>query len=666
MKDFFTFLLAAALCPVGIAAQDSSPAGRHKLPGRSAILQSTEAIVLTDASVHEPRRAVPDDGREYSVVLEENFSLFTPGSEDDPDKTFLEGADETIPSRYTHTPGWKGRSVMAAGGAVCLGFYTDPYTHTTMTGQLELPELDLHKDAGRAYLSFKAKPLPPDVDMLTIRWITQPDEEHPLGTTGEEQTVYIQPGRWQTVEVDLTECPDKACIQIYSQYHELLIDDLRLVQHQPEVDAPKALKWTDFTGDSFTAHWTEVEGADHYVLNCFYIRREATEEFPADYKYVAKNLEVKENYYHFTNLKPEKTYYYYVRAVSPSGQMSEESQCVEVMALTVPAGVTIDNVVKESFDVSWEPVLNAESYIVSTSVAHVAPHDEDYELANDDFSGIVSQGSVGEPYGNTYGYYDMDVYGMKRAGWEMYEGGLINGGICLHNYVSSYGEQYYGELVSPIYLLSQSTGDITLEADFATLDTGVKPYIQVAVVKTVDGKSTWTLGAGGEVDVELSPDWKHVRLDYHVNPGLVRVSIGTTDGGWLYVDNVRLSIGLPKDGIQILPYHRREVYAEDGLQLTVPTPDRTRDDAYGVSITAKRRKPGSSFFPIYVYSDESPIYDVPDIDWEAGLRESLAGDAAAVDETAYYNLQGIRIQAPVRGQVCIRRQGGKSSKLIAR
>lgn len=218
MKDFFTFLLAAALCPVGIAAQDSSPAGRHKLPGRSAILQSTEAIVLTDASVHEPRRAVPDDGREYIVVLEEDFSLFTAGSEDDPDKTFLEGADETIPSRYTHTPGWKGRSVMAAGGAVCLGFYTDPYTHTTMTGQLELPELDLHKDAGRAYLSFKAKPLPPDVDMLTIRWITQPDEEHPLGTTGEEQTVYIQPGRWQTVEVDLTECPDKACIQIYSQY----------------------------------------------------------------------------------------------------------------------------------------------------------------------------------------------------------------------------------------------------------------------------------------------------------------------------------------------------------------------------------------------------------------------------------------------------------------
>lgn len=616
----------ASSSPELCAQTECAAVKSHAFTGlRGIVRPGHRPQAFVNAAVKAPAKALPDDGRDYETVIEEDFSLFTAGSVDDPDKNYLEGADEVIPSRYTHTPGWKGRGVMSAGGSVCIGFVTDPYTHATMTGQLELPELDLHKDAGRAYLSFKARPLPPDVDMLTIRWVTPPDPENPFGTSGEEQTVYIQPGHWQTVEVDLTKCPSNACVQIFSEYHEVLLDDIVIKQHRPEIDAPKALKWTDYTGDSFTANWTAVEGADHYVLNCFYIRREATEEMPADYKYILKDKEVDGTSYHFTGLSQERVYYYYVRAAGPSGQLSEESQVVEVMALTVPAGVEFANVTTNGFDVSWNHVYNAESYEVRTSLAHVAEEDEDFELINDDFSAIVSQGSVGDPYGNTYGYYDMDVYGMKRAGWVMYEGGVIDGGVCFHNYVSSYGEKYYGELVSPILILSQTTGDITIEADYATLDKGVKPYIQVAVVETVDGKTGWTLGAGGEIDVDLDKDWKHVKLEYKVKPGIVRFSLGCTDGGWLYMDNLRITAHLPKGGIQVMPYHCREIAEEDGHSIYVPTPDRTPNDAYGVSLTAIRRKPGTTFFPIYIYSDDSPIYDVPDVEW-SGVSAAIAGD----------------------------------------
>lgn len=646
MKDIFTLLPAALmmLLPVDMsAAPDALQLRSHRIAGvRGEAFAAEPRLPFVNAAVKAPAKAVPDDGREYVTVIEEDFSLFTAGSEDNPDKTFLEGNDEVIPSKYTHTPGWKGRGVMSAGGAVCLGFVKDPYTQATMTGQIELPPLDLHKDAGRAYLSFKAKPLPPDVDMLTIRWVTPADTENPFGTTGEEQTVYIQPGKWQKVEVDLTECPENACVQIFSEYHEVLLDDIKIMQHQPEVDAPKALKWTDYTGDSFTAHWSKVEGADHYILNCFYIRREATEEMPADYKYILKDKELTDTLYHFTNLKPERVYYYYVRAVGPTGQLSEESRVVEVMALTVPAGVTFNNVTSKGFDVSWDPVLNAESYEVNTSLAHVAPADEEFDLINDDFSAIVNEGTIGNPYGNTYGYYDMNVYGMNRAGWVMYDGGVINGGVCFHNYISAYGEQYYGELVSPIYIISQSTGDITIEADFATDDKGVMPYIQVAVVEKIDGKSTWVLGAGGTIDVDLNREWKHVKLQYKVKPGIIRFSIGCTDGDWLYMDNLRIAIGLPKGGIQVMPYHSREVYVDEGLTLHVPTPDRTENDAYGVSITAVRRKPGSTFFPIYIYSDDSPYYDVPDVDW-TGVAD-VSTDSAGI--TAKSVAGGMEISNP--------------------
>lgn len=649
MKDLFTLLIAlpAMLLPFDISAQPKAESLRPqpRATMRGAVQQVPLKAPVFNAAVKAPAKAVPNDGREYVTVIEEDFSLFTAGTPDNPDKTYLEGTNEVIPSKYTHTPGWKGRGVMSAGGAVCLGFVTDAYTQATMTGQLELPALDLHKDAGRAYLSFKAKPLPPDVDVVTIRWVTEPDLEHPFGTTGDEQTVYIQPGNWQTVEVDLTECPENACVQIFSEYHELLIDDVKIMQHQPEVDAPKALKWTDYTGDSFTAHWTKVENADHYVLNAFYIRREATEEMPADYKYILKDASVADTCYHFTGLKEERVYYYYVRAASASGQLSEESQVVEVMALKVPSGIEIKNVEREGFDVSWEHVYNAESYEVSTMLAHHASEEEDFDLVNDDFSGIVSNGSVGDPYGNTYGYYDMNVYGMNRAGWVMYDGGIINGGLCFHNYISSYGEQYYGELVSPIYIISQSTGDIIIEADYATTDPGVKPYIQVAVVEKIDGKSTWVLGAGGEINVDLDKNWKHVKLQYKVKPGIIRFSLGCTDGGWLYMDNLRIAAHLPKDGIQIMPYNCREVYEEEGHSLHVATADRTQSDAYGVSITAIRRKPGSYFFPIYIYSDESPIYDVPDIDW-TGVS-GVSADANTVSALAVAGGIGINNPAGV-------------------
>lgn len=574
-------------------------AATQRVPGRQAFVRAGVG----------PQRAVPDDGREYEAVIEEDFSLMTAGSEENPDKNYIENPDFSIPAKYTHQPGWSGRGIMQAGGAICIGKVIDPSTQQEMTGQIETPLTDLHRDNGKAYLSFRAKSMLPGYDMLTIRWVT--DDVMP--TTGEAQTVYINGSVWSTVEVNLTKCPSNAIIQIWSETTEVLIDDIKVEQYHSPIDSPKALKWTEYTGDSFVANWEPVEGADHYLLNVFYIRREGTEDQLPDYKYILTDYETTETSHRLTGLDPDKVYLYYVFAVNAQGQMSEASQTVEVMALTVPDGIVIDRVKPESFTVSWNPVRNAEGYGFQAVLTHTAQSDEDYALIDELFDCIKSEGTIGDPRTNAVGLYDMDSYGLSRASWVMYEGGIIDGGICLHNYVSTYGEQYYGELVSPILTIGESTGEITLEGEFASLD-GVRPYIQVAVPGVVDGQTQWVLGAGGEIKEDIGSDWTYVKQTYKVKPGLVRFSIGCTDGGWLYIDNLSLSVKLPQGAKQTLPYHYNETKELEYPHYTCPTPDRTAGDKYSFALMAARQKPGAYFIPIYVTSDWSELIEVPEPD----------------------------------------------------
>lgn len=573
----------------------------------------------------------PDDGREYTTVLEEDFSLCTAGSDIDPNPEFINTANYKIPSQYTHTPGWGGRAVMQAGGAICLGKYTDTFTGTEMTGQIETPELDLHRNQGTAYLTFRAKSMPNVFDMVSVRWVAETDM---LPVTGEEQTFPVNGLQWSTIEVELTDCPSNAVIQIFSESSELFIDDIKVEQFQPEIEAPTALKWTDFTGDSFTANWTAVEGADHYVFNCFYIRRQGSEDQLPSYKYIAKDVEVTDNFYHLENLDPTKVYYYYVRAVTATGVLSEESEVVEVLALTVPSGIRVSDISKEGFLVEWDPVLNAEGYGFQAVLDHKALTDETYALLDENFDKIVNDGTIGQPYVNNIGLYDMDSYGLSRANWIMYEGGVINGALAFTNSVSSYGTEYYGELVSPIMSIGQSTGDITIEADFASLE-GVHPYVQIAVPGVVDGQNQWVLGAGGEIKQTIGKDWTHVKATYKVNPGLVRFSIGCTDGGWLYMDNLKISVNLPKDAVQRVLYHYNEI--KEGLDAPgyfCNTPDRTQGDTYSFALMAARQRPGSYMIPVYVLSDWTDLTPVSNegIDW-SGI-ESVATDATSFSATA--------------------------------
>lgn len=626
----FTTLFAGSLCLSAFANQ-SLQYKSAEAPIRNAIsvAQANESQPTFTTKSVKPLRE--DDGREYTTLLEEDFSLCTAGATDNPDVNYIENNYYEIPSQYTHTPGWGGRAVMQAGGAICLGKFTDQYSGEEITGYIDLPELDLHRDYGTAYVSFRAKLLSGDYDMVNVRWTATTDF---LPETSEAVTSYVNGFGWTTIEVTLTECPENAVIQIFSETTELLIDDIKVEQFQPEIDAPTALKWTDFTGDSFTANWSAVDGADHYIFNCFYIRRQGSEDQLPSYKYIARDVETTETSYHLSGLDRTKTYYYYVRAVNADGVKSEESACVEVLDLCVPSGIKVDEVTKESFTVSWDPVFNAEGYGFQAVLDHTAQMNEDYALIDEPFDGVECAGSIGDVYTNNIGLYDMDSYGMTRANWVMYEGGVIDGAIALHNYVSSYGTQYYGELVSPIMSIGQTTGEVTIEADFATLDKGVKPYLQIAVPGVVDGQTQWTLGGGGEINAVIGSTWSHVKRTYQVKPGLIRFSIGCTDGGWLYVDNLRISVKMDAGASQRVLYRYDEIKDNiDAPSYTCKTTDRQAGDEYSFALMAARQRPGSYMIPTYILSEWSPLTQVPSLPYDEDGVDSITAEATAFTAT---------------------------------
>ena len=120
------YLLVLAFCFFAITSFAAQPKGKAVRLSKERIanlqMRSNPASAL---------RATASD-----VILSEDFSKFTKGSEAAPDATDIGdcGNADEIPSQYTQTPGWWGYGVYQAGGVAYLGIDCEDYL-----GWLETP-----------------------------------------------------------------------------------------------------------------------------------------------------------------------------------------------------------------------------------------------------------------------------------------------------------------------------------------------------------------------------------------------------------------------------------------------------------------------------------------------------------------------------------------------
>lgn len=264
-KSLLVSTLAVAFCAIVALA------GTHKVKKIMVDNIQKSTTVKSLKSLSKAGEAA-DETPNLQVLLEEDFSKFTAGSEATPDATDV--ADATtgyIADELTNTPGWSGDGVFQAGGCAYIGI-VDEGTDNEDTGFLNTSTFDGSGNGGYIVVTFRARVAEEGAtDAVEFVSIDEDDinESDPMSGIVDYKQVAIT-DQWAEYEVELKSGAANASIQLYAYQSPIYIDDIKVTQAvKIDVPAPEALAATNVTPTSFTANWSAVEGATSYMLTVF-------------------------------------------------------------------------------------------------------------------------------------------------------------------------------------------------------------------------------------------------------------------------------------------------------------------------------------------------------------------------------------------------------------
>ncbi len=212
------------------------------------------------------------------VVVDEDFSKFTAGSESAPDAAVVNDEYNAFPDGMLGVAGWIGGGVHQAGGcAALMGYMYNPYPEygdmyaQKVGGYITTPYTALWGDLT---LTFRAKRiaggLTEEAGKAPQLWVAVCDYDEGPVDAGQYFTLTDQ---WQTFTFTSSKASFNQCaVQFSAQYTDLLIDDIKLTRKRNTMPAPTEVAVSNLSNTSFRVDWAEVADADHYLVNIY--RRE--------------------------------------------------------------------------------------------------------------------------------------------------------------------------------------------------------------------------------------------------------------------------------------------------------------------------------------------------------------------------------------------------------
>lgn len=206
-----------------------------------------------------------DDAKHKVVVIDEDFSGFTDGTEDNPSTaTILDDMDNFVNksalkpySEALSYKEWGGHGLFSAGG--CLAIANGMFLNTPagdMSGEVTLTfRARLSKAGGSTTLN-----------ALKLMFISR------SSLVDYEVKFYSLTDEWQTFTYTSTLGDfEHSGFQFLSMYDSniVLVDDIRLEQVKTSIPAPKVQEAENMTDTSFKAVWNKSIEADHYLLSVF-------------------------------------------------------------------------------------------------------------------------------------------------------------------------------------------------------------------------------------------------------------------------------------------------------------------------------------------------------------------------------------------------------------
>ncbi len=196
------------------------------------------------------------------TILNEDFSLFTAGSEDAPDFTPIV-SDYVLDENLTHEPGYTGGDIYQAGGICLLGkedYFWGGYINTPVK-----------EYTGIITLTFKAKAVYNNKSNVHISFIDDPWANYPASVT---ETGYYSldmdsSDGWQSYEYVFLVDYLETCALQFNTYDAIMLDDIVLTRPAEWIATPDTKPADQFTLNGFRANWHPVPNADEYLLNIY-------------------------------------------------------------------------------------------------------------------------------------------------------------------------------------------------------------------------------------------------------------------------------------------------------------------------------------------------------------------------------------------------------------
>lgn len=471
------------LTALAVSAMSGTQAEAQNLLSRSTAKAPAKTTMGFQAQKKGPvaqlmRAGSPTDYGTPVEVINEDFSLMTAGSYGAPDES-VTLTSETLSKypfwinmlpEFTHQPGWGGHYLSPAGGSVA--------TSDGEGGNLNTPMLDCSGNQGVVFLEFKART---DQGVASQPILVEGAETHNMAPSWDQLgSVMINDvsSDWKTYTLKYYGGGPYTMFNLVRQQfsqddevHRVYFDDVRVYTIKPYIAMPTALPYTDYEGESFTAHWTKVDGAVSYRLNVY--SKDATGDDPNNpqvtVNYLLQNQTVTDTAYTVDGTESGKTYYYTVQAVNADGKVSFECPEMEVYDLVPPMMEDATVAADSTYTAKWSKVPSAEVYNYWAYYQIVATHTGEFKVTNEPLTGLqMLDGSeitwsLDDPTYNSYDNYVIQPY-QKQAGW------IAKQGIPYPDCVSVDGWQYIfnhndAGLVSPELDLSKDGGKVTVKVD---------------------------------------------------------------------------------------------------------------------------------------------------------------------------------------------------------
>lgn len=472
------------------------------------------------------------------IVLFEDFSKFTAGSEETPDLTEISDIESgEIPASYTNIFGWYGAGIFQAGGTCFIDIVEYP-SGDDDTGVLETPYLDLSDNGGKFTVKFRAKSKLAAGDNLSVFSINYAEDQYSVNRVSITNT-------WQEYTLTFNDGKDGNVIQFYTLNGTWLLDDVRVLQDvgSTTFPAPAANAASDITETTFVASWTPVDGATAYLLSVYYYD-ENTKSTRLKSINSTRNYFLKDEAVDVTSVKIEQldknqTYYYTVKATNGTDISAESNEVkVEKGSTEITAAKLLEptDITDSGFTARWEAVPGASLYYIYLQETYTASSDGVYLVENEDFSKINFGTTANPTVGGMQEY--LDTY-TNNSGWEAIYPLFANGMIGLSNDLG----MMPSALFTPRYDLSSNDGKFTVEIDATS-------SVEDVLTLAKECFETPHLEATDSYQISFDTQAKKIIIEFqHVNPNAVGGVdlLMTTTGSKTFIDNLKIKKALKQN-----------------------------------------------------------------------------------------------------------------------